>query len=296
VPPPDATAAIDVESARLHQRVGRALAANDLNGALAALTQASQRLLDDPAVQGDIDQLLSASRAQSTRALNRARGGFTGSNDFKSGEARRSEAEGLQRGGRKLDASRAFLVSIQLLDRAAATPAPVTTVARGQVPPPTPGPVTPEQPQRPPEPVVTPAPPPTTEPPRPAPPPVEPRPTPPATLPPPAPADPAQLRANDERAIRDALAKYVAAYQRLDINALRSVWPSAPANLNLSRIRSYEIELRDPRITIQGNTATVVCTRRVRARMEVGEAQDFSARTEFTLRRSTGAWVIDRVQ
>jgi ketosteroid isomerase-like protein len=90
----------------------------------------------------------------------------------------------------------------------------------------------------------------------------------------------------------------VLGYQRLDATAIRRVWPSAPAALqeSLANARSYQVALENPQINVQGDTATVSSTRRIRSQPLAGRAQETSLATVFVLRRGASGWYIDRIQ
>ena len=112
----------------------------------------------------------------------------------------------------------------------------------------------------------------------------------------PPPPDPRVETAKDEAAIRDVLAAYTLAYQRLDPAAVRRVWPSAPTTLELGNLRSYQVVLENLQITLRGDTATVTTVRRIRTVLLDGRAQERSVPTTFSLRRGPGSWFIERIQ
>jgi eukaryotic-like serine/threonine-protein kinase len=190
-----------------------------------------------------------------------------------------------------------------------ATPAPVETrdsvrrrppvesggAAQTRVAP-TPTP-TPDAGQRP-----TPAP----EPPAPVAPPVSEAPPPVATVVPNLPAtsvpapipDPPQVRARvDEDAIRETLRRYAAAYRSLDVNRILQVYPSlAPQAAELRRtfagVTQYDIDIRNPQIDVQGDTAVARATLARRITTRVGSPFANESQFEFRLRRDGGGWVI----
>jgi ketosteroid isomerase-like protein len=130
---------------------------------------------------------------------------------------------------------------------------------------------------------------------RPAPPrTTEPAPDRPAT---PAP-DPAALLLKDQAAIRGTLTQFQNAYANRDAAAVRRVWPSAPNNLQaaLSAARSYRVDIQNPQIAVQGDTATVTATRVIRVQPEAGRPLEQSQPTTFSLRRVPNGWIIDAVR
>ena len=122
----------------------------------------------------------------------------------------------------------------------------------------------------------------------------------PATAPTPAPAIPTAAPVDaatiDTTAIREALNQYIAGYERLDVAAIRRIFPGAPATLDLSNVRSYRLALDNVEITLQGERATVTAIRRVRAEMKDGSRQEPTRSTEFAMRRAGSGWVIERVR
>ena len=77
--------------------------------------------------------------------------------------------------------------------------------------------------------------------------------------------------------------------------AIRRAWPNA-GNLTLDRIASYRLSLVNMKITVRGTTATVECVRQITYQPTGGQVQNLNAKTVFTLRRTNGNWLIDRVQ
>jgi hypothetical protein len=104
----------------------------------------------------------------------------------------------------------------------------------------------------------------------------------------------------DTAVIEQVLAEYRAAYEALDPAALAKVWPTAPrAELtqNLSRLKTYSVEILGPKITVTGDRATVSCVRRITSEPKVGTRQTAPpVSTVFRLRRAGGTWVIDAVE
>lgn len=118
----------------------------------------------------------------------------------------------------------------------------------------------------------------------------EPRPTP--------KSQPTPETADEAGAVRAVLRDYEAAYERLDAAAVSRLVPSLrPDQLNFDALRSYELELQDPKVSIRGDTAVVTCLRRIRARPKAGGGEQVYARmTEFRMRRSGTGWIIESIQ
>jgi len=64
---------------------------------------------------------------------------------------------------------------------------------------------------------------------------------------------------------------------------------------SFAALRSYQLDLVDPRVSIEGNIAEVTCVRNVTVRPRVGSAKNVSAKTTFRLRRAGAAWIIEKV-
>ncbi len=105
----------------------------------------------------------------------------------------------------------------------------------------------------------------------------------------------------DYTAISRALRDYQAAYQRKDLPALQSIWPSIPKQA-LEGIRGsfrdaseISMELRstgDPKIS--GNTATVICDRNLH-QVIMKRAFQNSGRVRIVLSRAGSGWLIQSV-
>jgi ketosteroid isomerase-like protein len=110
---------------------------------------------------------------------------------------------------------------------------------------------------------------------------------------------PAPSARPDTSAIEKLLLDYEAAYESLDAAAVVRVMPSARGadlSKSFSQLRSYEMQIQDPQITVAGDTAVVTCVRRISIQPKVGSRP--AARTiptVFQLRRSEGRWTIEVV-
>ena len=99
-------------------------------------------------------------------------------------------------------------------------------------------------------------------------------------------------------AVRAVLTQFENAYATRDAAVVRRIWPSAPNNLQaaLSASRSYRVDVQNPQISIQGDTATVNATRFIRVQPEAGRVRETSQPTTFSLRRGPNGWFIDGVR
>ena len=92
------------------------------------------------------------------------------------------------------------------------------------------------------------------------------------------------------------------AYRSRDIAAVRKVLPSLSAaqlrslDKDFSNYRSYDVEVADPRISIDRDTATAssLVTRSFVTRN--GVAGGHTVATTFHLRRADSSWVIERLE
>jgi eukaryotic-like serine/threonine-protein kinase len=122
----------------------------------------------------------------------------------------------------------------------------------------------------------------------------------PAPAPAPAPvAEPPQLRTRaDEDAVRDMLRRYEAGYRALDVNRILQVYPSLAREQaeqlrrTFESVTSYEVEIRNPQIDVQGDAATVRATLARRMVPRVGGPVANEVQTEFRLRRDGNGWAI----
>jgi hypothetical protein len=107
---------------------------------------------------------------------------------------------------------------------------------------------------------------------------------------------------SDIAAIEEALRRYAVAYRSLDIAAVRKVLPSLNAQQlrslenDFSNYRSYAVEVADPRIAVDRETATAKCqvTRSFVTRN--GVAGGHTVATTFHLRKIDASWVIERLE
>jgi ketosteroid isomerase-like protein/predicted Ser/Thr protein kinase len=296
-PPAPPSAGVAANVASIHRRFSDSIARRDFTSALDVLQDPSAQ--GDPTIQRDLDQLVRATRRETAQAFERAQrsnGARNGEAEYRAGIARQSEAAELERRGRKTEAVRAFIAAVGFFSRAAS--APPSSASTAETPRPSPPPVSQPPPAAAPSTPVpaAPSPPPTPTPTVEA---ARPEPTPSAPArgsAPEPPANPARTLAADRAAVTSVLDQYVAGYSRRDAEAIRRVWPSAPATVNFANVRSYDLKLTDVQIQVQGDVATVTCIRQLKVQAAAGKAQEASPRTTFTLRRGPSGWLIERVQ
>lgn len=258
----------------------------------------------DVELNGLIDELKRAAWQLAVQArANASRRGATedSSLEFRDGRAREREGEALDRSGDRAQAIRALWAATELYDRASRTAAqraaPPTPPPAPQAPPPSGRIEAPVLPER----QSSPLPPPTgaSESDK-APPPAPPLKAEPST---PAPVDiVGDPRTGDIAAIEETLRRYALAYRSLDIAAVRKVLPSLNAQQlrsldnDFSNYRSYTVEVADPRVAIDHETATAKCQVTRSFVTKNGVAGGHTVATTFHLRKIDGAWVIERLE
>ena len=130
--------------------------------------------------------------------------------------------------------------------------------------------------------------------------PVAPPPPTPVPAPVPAPiAESPQVRGRlDHDAVLDTLRRYQAAYRALDVNGLLQVYPSLAGDQaeqlrrTFASVSQYEVEIRNPQIEVQGDTAIARAELARRMSPRVGNPVTNEVQTEFRLRREGGMWLI----
>lgn len=100
-----------------------------------------------------------------------------------------------------------------------------------------------------------------------------------------------------ETGIRDALQRYSAAFESLDVNAVRKVQPSVPAE-SLAKafrdMRELKVAIDTVRVlSIDGNKARVSCRVTQTLTPKVGSRQTTAVTRVMRLQRTADAWVID---
>jgi hypothetical protein len=215
-----------------------------------------------------------------------------GSTTYQNGDGQMARATRLAADGRTADALRAFWQAADLYARASPTPpAAAAAIPNGVAPQssaslPAVSAPPPAVDAAPPELAATP--------PAAAPPPVSPNPS---ERPAIANAPPASGPSEPQAAVLDALRRYDAAYEALNITALLRVFPSLGSQERTLRqtfeeTTSYEIDTRPTRVDVAGDTATVHATVARRISRRQGPPFTNEAPMEFRLRRSGTEWVI----
>ena len=119
----------------------------------------------------------------------------------------------------------------------------------------------------------------------------------PATPAKPTPPPPAQPSiAAEEAAIRATLREYAAAYESLNVDAVRRVYPTVNAEAlarSFREMSSQQVQITaDDTITIDGATAVVRCTVIQSFTPKVGAGQRRNVPSVFRLQKTGGRWVI----
>lgn len=105
-------------------------------------------------------------------------------------------------------------------------------------------------------------------------------------------------RGADHQAVEATLLQFVAAYENRDPEALRRIWPSMASSTaaTLREATSYQVELRDKTISIDGDRATVTCRRWIVHQPGSGIRRSIQPLTTITLRKEAVGWVITGVR
>ena len=119
--------------------------------------------------------------------------------------------------------------------------------------------------------------------------------TPPAAVP--ASLSPAR---DDRVAVRAALNRYESAYNRLDVDAVRSIWPSLDQRAlarAFDNLTSQRVALQNCNVDVSGASARASCSGNASWTPKVGGGERSASRSwTFDLRESNGAWRIVHVQ
>ena len=108
--------------------------------------------------------------------------------------------------------------------------------------------------------------------------------------------------ANDVAAIQDTLRRYADAYRNRDVAAVRKVLPSLSAqqlrslDKDFSDYRSYSVEIADPHISVDRDTAVASGQVTRSFVTKNGVAGGHTIATTFRLRKIDGAWLIERLE
>jgi serine/threonine protein kinase len=103
---------------------------------------------------------------------------------------------------------------------------------------------------------------------------------------------------SDSDNVLAALRRYHQAYTARDVDAVRQMYPALGSDQveqlrkSFEAVTAYEVDLRQPRVEVSGNSATVraLVARRIVPR--VGRPVTSEAETEFALQRDARGWVI----
>jgi hypothetical protein len=105
-------------------------------------------------------------------------------------------------------------------------------------------------------------------------------------------------RASDEDAILEILRRYERAYEALNLAAVQQVYPGLAGKdvedlrRTFAGLAAYEVDIRNPRVTVQNATATVRALIARKFVPKVGKPVDSAVQNEFQLRRERDTWVI----
>jgi Protein kinase domain len=267
-----------------------------------AMTSLSEVLRLDPANR-EARALSTDVLSQARRLTSRARAAAAergeaavSSRAYRGGQAREAEAGRRERAGQRQEAVRLLSEATTLFTQAERTASAARPAEAAPAPPvkpvsPTPEPSTPP-PSLPPatrtEPPATP--PATASPTKPAPAPTQ------QPLPMPPASPPAQSTSVSEReAILATLREYAAAYESLNAEAVRRVFPSIDVARLAARfrdLRAQQVAMTNEQISIDGTTAVVRCKVRQAYTPRVGSGGSQTVDAEFRLQKIGGRWLI----
>jgi serine/threonine-protein kinase len=312
------TAAPSDLSAAAVQRGRQQMARGNLEGALSIATDALRGAPQDAALVAFVEEVVASARRQAGEARATAiksNGTNTGRRTFQDGQRRLNEAGGHERARRPVMAVRAFMDAAALFTRARiegdSERERLAADARAAAPAPQPAatpPVRPSgesQPQTPPnasgalvsagsgaapsaDSSTAPVPAAASAAPASVPAPAA---APPAVTPPP----PSARGPSDEEGIRLALRAYEAAYNALDVAAVRRIYPSinaAALSRSFSALATQEVRVTPGAITVSGTTATVRAQVRQSFTPRRGIGRSDVIDSEFHLQKVGDRWLI----
>jgi ketosteroid isomerase-like protein len=102
--------------------------------------------------------------------------------------------------------------------------------------------------------------------------------------------------------IQTVLSKYTAALERRDMAAVKRLWPTingaqvVALRAEFDQTRPVRIELLDPKIDVNGDTAVVMARRRNILMTTSGTTMRFVTMTTLRLRNAEGSWTIEDVR
>jgi hypothetical protein len=123
--------------------------------------------------------------------------------------------------------------------------------------------------------------------------------------PPVAPVVPSDLPAKSplaEDAIRELLVHYKAALEAKNLDALRRIYPNlggAAAEAirkNFQQASSINVDIIDPRVTVEGSAGTATFRRRYEVVTVDGQRLSTETLTTMSVRRSGNTWVIESIR
>jgi len=302
-----ATPSVDPRLAELRDRARQQFSRGDWQNGLATASAGFDLRKGDPDLQRILNDELATTRSRvvaerdATTALGRS---AVGTNAFKAAVRRQQSVDQLQRSGQTADAIRAAWETVDLFKQAqaeaqrlaqagagapranAATAPPPAPPAQAQpagapTPAPPPSAAAPSQPTAAPPPTITP------------PPPVEPAP---AARPAPQPAAPAPAPVDERTAIRALLQAYAEAYSRLDVQAVKTIYPRVndrALTQAFSATKSMLVHVRDEQfVRLTDSEATVTCIWDATGVGQVGGQQHQAPRITLRLQKTNGAWII----
>ena len=290
VPPPEPARTPPVElppPVQPGDDIWKRLASGDRAGVLERLGSAGRGRAANPALAGAVVDTIRSNVMRSKEAAASARNG-AGADLYREGDEQLSRAQQLAATGQTVESVRAFWQAADLFAKSLTVPGRATASA----PPPSP-PVTPAEPV----PSAASASKPETEtvaPPPPGPSPARPE----ASQPPAAAASPPPKAPSDDDAIHETLRRYDAAYEAMSIDAVRRVYPSLAGGQveqlrqTFEGMKSYQMDIRNVRVTVTNDTATAQGTLARRMVPRVGAPVIDERNAEFRLRRAGGAWEI----
>jgi tetratricopeptide (TPR) repeat protein len=113
-------------------------------------------------------------------------------------------------------------------------------------------------------------------------------------------AEEARRARQDRQAVEALLQRYKGSVEARDFEALKATWPTAPEKQlrqGFQLARSWRLDLQPTDVQINGEVATVTCSRR--DEMVSTEGTKIAPRTstaKFNLRKRAGSWIIESIQ
>jgi len=124
------------------------------------------------------------------------------------------------------------------------------------------------------------------------------RPEPPQPTPTQRPSPPVAAPQDDDAAIRQTLQRYAAAYETLNADAVKAVYPSIDAASLAGTLKEYAslrqtVKVESVAIARDGRTAIATAMVTTAPTLKRGRASPFSGRVKFTLRKNGDTWMIE---